>query len=125
MTGWHISVYRLKNGGRSPAARESERGDRIAVWQSGFGGLKWIQDLVKAGKAIDLLGDGYPNRYTATAENLLPHINVNPPQARNYWFREEGDSVTEEWSGQTVIDSAAIGECRPDEWLQIVAWDES
>jgi hypothetical protein len=123
--GWHISVYRQKDGGGSPATWESKEDTRIAVWQSGVDGLRWIDDLVKAGKAIDLRGNGYPNRYTAAAENLLPHMSSDPPLARTHWLREEGDIVTDQWAGKTVIDSAAIGECRPDEWLLIEAWDES
>ena len=117
MTGWHISVYRQKNNGRSPATAESEKGARAAVWQADFLGLQWIDELVKAGKAIDLLGNGYPNRYTATAENLIPQINAVPPHARSVWHREEGDIVTDKWDGLTVIDSHTIRECRPDEWL--------
>lgn len=124
MLGWHISVYRQKDGGASPATPDSEPGTRLAVWQASFDGLKWIEDLVKAGKAIAFPGNGYPNQYTATVENLLPHI-TETPMARTYWLREQDDIVTDQWAGQTVMDSAAIGECRPGEWLQIVAWDES
>jgi hypothetical protein len=125
VTGWHISVYRQKDGGASPATAESERGTRLAVWQTDFRGLEWIEDLIKAGTAIDLGGNGYPCRFTATAENLLPHITGEPPRARIYWLREEGDIVTDQWEGKTVIDANAMEECRPGEWLQITAWDES
>jgi hypothetical protein len=62
MLGWHISVYRQKVGGLS-----TPKGQRLAVWQTGLGGLDWLDELVKAGKAINLgENGGYPCRYTAT-----------------------------------------------------------
>ena len=79
MLGWHISIYRQADGGASPATTESIRSTRLAVWQTGLGGLDWVQELVQAGKAIDLGGNGYPCRYTAAAENLIPRIEDGPP----------------------------------------------
>jgi hypothetical protein len=125
MLGWHISIYRQKDGGRSPATHEKEKGTRLAVWQADVGGLKWIHELVKAGKAIDLLGNGYPNRYTAVAGNLTPYISETPPLAREHWLLEAGDIVTDQWVGKTATDPAEISQCHPDEWLLIEAWDES
>jgi hypothetical protein len=60
MLGWHVSVYRQKDGGSSPATFPTPEGTRLAVWQTGIGGLDWLDELVKAGKAIDLGGNGYP-----------------------------------------------------------------
>jgi hypothetical protein len=125
MLGWHISVYRQTNGGASPATAESPEGARLAVWQTGLGGLEWIDELVKAGRAIDLGGNGYPCRYTATAEYLIPRIIDEPPGARIVWTFDEGDIILEGWEGKTVVDRDVIAACRPDEWLLIVAWDES
>jgi hypothetical protein len=125
MLGWHISIYRQTNDGSSSATVEPPEGTRLAVWQTGLGGLDWVQELVKANKAIDLGGNGYPCRYTATAQNLIPQIIGEPPGARRIWASGENDILTEKWEGKTVIDRAAIAACRPDEWLLIVAWDES
>jgi hypothetical protein len=125
MLGWHISVYRQKNGGASPAMLPTPEGTRLAVWQTGIGGLDWLNDLVKAGKAIDLGGNGYPRRYTATAEYLIPEITDSPPNARDNWLCEAGDLVTDKWAGKTVVDAAEVTLCRPDEWLLVEAWDES
>jgi hypothetical protein len=68
-----------------PATYESAKGARLAVWQTGLEGLDWLQTLVKQGYAIDLGGDGYPWRFTATAEQLVPHIITGPPEARATW----------------------------------------
>jgi len=52
MLGWHISVYRQKDGGASPGTALTPQGTRLAVWQTGLWGLDWLDELVKAGKAI-------------------------------------------------------------------------
>jgi hypothetical protein len=81
--------------------------------------------LSEKGKAIDLGGNGYPYRYTATAEYLVPNSLNGPPGARNPWTCDEGDILTDKWEGKTVIDRVVAASCRPDKWLLIEAWDES
>ena len=126
MMCWNISVYRQDNDGASPATSESQHSSRIAIWQTKFySDINWLKDLAKEGKAIDLGGDGYPNRFTATAEHIVPRIIPEPPGARAVWGLDEGDCVTEEWEGRTVVDAALARQCRFDEWLLIVVWDES
>ena len=125
MLGWHISVYRQADDGASPATFESPEGDRLAVWQTDMWGLDWLDELVKAGKAIDLDGNGYPLRYTSMAKYLTPKLCGEPPHAHHVWIREVGDMVTEKWAGKTVINHAAVAACHRDEWLLIEAWDES
>ena len=75
--------------------------------------------------AIQLKGGGYPNRYTATAEYLIPRIIETPPGARAVWVYRKGDIITDKWVGKTVVDREAAALCRPDEWLLVEAWDES
>ena len=125
MLGWHISVYRQVNGGQTPANSDSPRGDRLAVWQTGLGGLDWIHELVKEGKVIDLGGTGYPCRFTATCEVLIPRIAKEPPGARATWASGPSDILLKGWEGKTVLDEAALSGCRPGEWLLVEAWDES
>jgi hypothetical protein len=62
--GWHISVYRQQTDGSARATFGGPRSTRLAVWQTGLGGLDWFNELVKAQKAIDLGGNGYPMGYT-------------------------------------------------------------
>ena len=125
MLGWNISVYRQDGDGSSPATAESVAGVRLAVWQTGLEGLNWIEELVKAGKVISLGGNGYPCRYTATAENLVSQIIDEPPMAKGVWACGENDIITEQWEGQTEINRTIAAACLPDEWLLIEAWDES
>jgi hypothetical protein len=125
MLGWHISIYRQTDEGKSPATFESPEGSRLAVWQAGVGGLDWLSKLIDEGKAISLGGSGYPYRFTATAAHLIPHFIESPPQAHDKWLLGAGDIVTDNWEGKTVIDGNAATQCRPDEWLLVEAWDES
>jgi hypothetical protein len=125
MIGWHISVYRQTDGGRTPATATTDPGVRLCVWQTGFGGLDWLEELVKADHAIDLGGNGYPLRFTATAAQLVPRLLDGPPKARPVWTCEATDILTEKWSGKTVVDRDVAAECRDDEWLLVEAWDES
>jgi len=125
MLGWNISVYKQDNDGSSQATTKSSTGIRLAVWQTGLEGLNWIEELVKTGKVISLGGGGYPSRYTATAENLIPQIIDKPPMANKAWVRNENDIIIEGWEGKTVINRKDATDCRPNEWLLIEAWDES
>jgi hypothetical protein len=125
MLGWHISVYRQTDGGGSPATAESAEGSRLAVWQTGVDGLDWLRELAKEGKVVDLGGDGYPSRFTATAEVIVPRIVDTPPGARTDWLLDAGDIVTDKWEGKTVVDGAVAAQCSADEWLIVKVWDES
>jgi len=125
MLGWNIAVYKQGSDASSPATLESVTGARLAVWQTGLEGLNWIEKLVKTGKAINLGGNGYPCRYTATAENLIPQIIDEPPMTKKVWTYGANDIITEQWEGQTVINRTKAAACRPGEWLLIEAWDES
>lgn len=125
MLGWHISVYRQVDGGKAPARDDAAEGPRLAVWQTGLDGLQWIDELVAAGRAVDLGGNGYPCRYTAQAERLIPPILGGPPEAERIWGCDPHDVIGSAWEGKTVIDRPVADDCRPDEWLLVVAWDES
>ncbi len=124
MMGWAVFVYRQSDGGANPATAGSQEGVRLSVWQTHAWGLKWLDELASAGKAIDLGGNGYPNRFTARAEHLLRAIE-DPPDANEVWSLGEEDVVLDFWVGKTSVDHAAIQQCRPEEWLLVVAWDES
>jgi hypothetical protein len=125
MLGWHISVYRQRDGGAAPAPDAKPEGPRIAVWQAGLDGCGWIDELARTGKAINYGGTGYPNRYTARARDVIPIIRAGPPDARSVWAAGEHDVLTSGWAGSTAIDEEAAARCAPDEWLLVEIWDES
>ena len=123
--GWHISVYQQQTDGLAPAAFGAPRGARLTGWQTGLGGLDWFNELVKTEKAIQLSWNGYPMEYTAMAIHIVSRLRGDPPLAKPYWTVDKGDIITSEWLGKTTKDLEAMDACRPDEWLIIVAWDES
>jgi hypothetical protein len=125
MAGWNLTLYRLADGGTSPATAESPQGARLANWQAGFNGLRWLHELVTADNAISLGGSGYPSKYTATAKHLIPQIIDKPPDAYRAWTSGTQDDLTNRWKGRTIIDRGGAAACRPDEWLLVVAWDQS
>ncbi len=62
MLGWQVYIKR-------------EPDTLIASWCIGLGGLDWFDELVKEGLAQDLGGNGgYPCKYSAKAEVILPKI---------------------------------------------------
>lgn len=125
MLGWHISVYRQTSDGSAPASFGAMHGARLAVWQTGLGGLEWIDELVRDGIAISLGGNGYPLEYTAQAMHLLTRLRGGPPAAKAVWTYDKGDILSPQWAGRTTMDDESINACRPDEWLLIQARDES
>lgn len=125
MLGWFFVVFRQRDGGASPASASAPEGKRVAAWQTGLDGPKWIDALVKQGRALNLGGNGYPYRYTATAKDLLPTIAAGPPEARAVWVAGPQDVLGEGWDGATAVDQSESADCHPDEWLLIEVWDES
>ncbi len=78
MLGWAVFVFREKDLQNEKSSREKARS--IARWESGLFGLQWIDSLVKEGNAADLGGNGYPNRYTTTADVLFPILRSGLPR---------------------------------------------
>jgi hypothetical protein len=103
MLGLHISFYRQTNEGTAPATFESPKGTRVAVWQAGIGGLDWLVQSEKAGKAIFLRGNGYPGRYTAIAEHLMPEIIDVTRVSPGNWLLGEHDIVRKSGKARTWL----------------------
>lgn len=125
MVGWYFCVFRQSDGGRAPATPDSKAAARLAEWQTGSGGITWLDALVHSGKALNLGGVGYPLRYTLMFCHLAPVLADGPPGARTPWDRDPGDFVSSQWKGTTTIFQDVIGRCEPDDWLVIEVWDES
>lgn len=141
MWGWMISVYRfadpsglksLTASDPSPLAHDvaadvvsRDLSTAVAVWQTGLGGLDWIQVLVDMGQAVSLPSNGYPSRFLGRAGDLLPTILQGPPDAHEHWISGPTDVIGSGWLGKTTIDRDATDSCPEDEWLLVEAWDES
>ncbi|RBP46555.1 hypothetical protein DES53_102946 [Roseimicrobium gellanilyticum] len=125
MPGLHITVYKQKDGGATPASFGEPTGAKLAVWKARLEVLRWIDDLVKEGKIIALGGNGYPFEYTTQIHLVKDTLPQGPPHERKNWNHEEGDILGEGWLGKTTIDMEAIAQCPPEEWVLIRVWDES
>ena len=64
MLGWQIII-------RKESAETS-----LASWTTGLGGTDWLDALVKEDKSKDLGGNGYPNSYSAKANEILPLLTI-------------------------------------------------
>ena len=123
--GWHITVYRQAAARLKPATMLAETAGRVAVWQTGLGGLDWIEGIAGSNTCFFLGGNGYPYRFTAQSRAILPIIMAGPPQARDVWLTDPGDVVGPKWVGHTLIEQHVAKACLPNEWLVIQVWDES
>ena len=126
MLGWFVCIFRQKDSGMAPATNKPQKGEQLAIWQTGLYGLDWLDKLVEEGKVLEVgQNSGYPMRYTTPAKYLIPFIADSPPNAKEHWNVDEGDVILPSWKGKTQINKIEIDKCSPDEWLLIEAWDES
>ena len=125
MLGWHISVYQSTGVQFQADNTEQVERTRIAVWQTGLGGLDWIEEILQSGNGRQFGASGYPNRYLIQARHVVPTLLSGPPHARIVWLCEPGDVLNDKWVGRTMIDEVAARQCPADEVLLVEAWDES
>jgi hypothetical protein len=130
MLGWGFSIFNM-----TPEERYKNMGAdallpyRLASWKSGVDGLEWIENLVAEGKAFQLLCDGYPNRYTARAADVLPLIAGNhiKPSSEGGWVFgiDEGEEYVQPpgWLGKIKCYPENIRSCPSDAVLTIDAFD--
>ena len=103
----------------------------LAEWETGVGGIRWLEKLVEEGKATKLRGDGYPNRYTSTANIVLPLITGDAikPADDGIWVfgMDEGEEYAQPpgWMGKVKLRPESIRTCPTDAALTIDAWDQS
>lgn len=119
MLGWDVMVLRPEVG--SPGKPEC----LLARWTTGVFGLKWLDDLVKEGKAIGLGGDGYPNRYSITLDLVLPILHWGLPTNNSPAVIGEDYVLPQGWDGRLEINTAELVDCSSGESVVIEAWDQS
>lgn len=103
----------------------------LAEWETGVGGIRWLEKLVEEGNATKLRGDGYPNRYTSTADIVLPLITGDAikPADDGIWVfgMDEGEEYAQPpgWMGKVNLRPESIRTCPTNAALTIDAWDQS
>ncbi len=113
MLGWQVYVRQESN-------------TLVASWCVGIGGLDWLDELVKKNLAKDLGGNGYPCRYSAKAEVVLPYIIPTPPPIHNSKLTLGDDYILDNkecWEIRFNVETAT--NCKLSEVLTIEAWDLS
>jgi hypothetical protein len=122
MLGWWIIVRRL--GG--PDLRPSVDPNVLATWETSVGGLDWLDDLEKNGKARCRSRGGYPTIFIALAEDVLPILRAGqPPRHRDFDVIGDDYFTPAGWRGPMTVHHERIAECPGDEVLRIDAWDQS
>ena len=123
MLGWWFIVSTQTPEEQDEAVRNKTAS--LARWETSINGIKWVQKLVDDGKATQHRANGYPNRYTARAGDVLPLLANGPPAHTGPTVLGEDYVMPGNWSGNIVFDHDAIAACPPDETLTIDAWDLS
>ena len=121
MLGWYFGVYPQT----VHATGLNEKDHRLASWEVGLNGAQWIKDLCKIGEAVDLGGNGYPNRYVLTAAALrrarqhgVPKHD-SPPVIGDDYFLPSG------WIGKVELDRERLNGLAPQTLLAVEVWDQS
>ena len=114
MLGWEVLVY-----------RSTAPDIFIARWMTSVFGLSWLDDLVKDNKAIDLGGNGYPNKYAVAAGVLLPIIKAGLPANGSPLVIGDDYVLPEGWSGEITWNQQEVLGCQASDQLMVEAWDQS
>jgi hypothetical protein len=121
MIGWWIVIAQETPDERD--ANPDKLSTVLASWESSLGGLDWLDKLAELGKAAQLRKGGYPNRYTAFAQDVLPLIANGPPKHDDIDIIGDDYVMPNGWSGNLTMHSEKIAKCAPDQLLTIDAWD--
>lgn len=144
--GFLFYVLRQENGGASPPDKPWERSDKpLLLWECcefGKYDIHWMDDIVKAGQAIDLGGNGYPYFYSIQTKRLIPMLLEERMHVYSYdsgeCRREASDydqylsehkgttlQIIPGWTEVATKDLSVLDGCREDEWLLLECWDKS
>jgi hypothetical protein len=110
MLGWWVVV-----DSRTPAERDASDDKKMALvasWEAPVFNIRFLDDLVKQGKAKQLKFNGYPNRYTVTVDEFAPFVLNGPPALH-------GENT------KVVIELEKIAALSSDHLLTIDVWDQS
>ncbi|MDM0030069.1 hypothetical protein [Variovorax saccharolyticus] len=123
MIGWGIVVVAQTPEERRQAV--DRKAAVLATWEVGPGGIEWLRELVDAGNATQLSFDGYPNRYTALAGNVLPLLAAGPPVYGGPPVLGEDYVLPPNWRDDVILHQDRMLACSPRQFLTIEAWDLS
>ena len=124
MLGYEIFVYRMDliEMPEKPASKDPAL---LAHWTVGLGGLDWLRELVRQGKAEFEGNSGYPERFIVAAKYILPVLKAGVPRARSPLVIGDDYVMPPNWIGDAVLHEDRIAACPAEQLLRIDAWDQS
>jgi hypothetical protein len=114
MLGWDVRVYRKGDPERT----------ELVNWDTGAFGTGWLDDLVNAGKATYLGGDGYPISWEVEAGVLLGLLAGGLPATASPPVIGEDYVLPANYRGKVKI-LVKPEEIAANEVLIVEAWDLS
>jgi len=129
MLGFEVYIFPKSHYIADPKVWEREERWKhlLAAWSTGLGGLKWIDDLVKKGEAIDLnIGGEVLLCLYGTKLSTIKHVlKGNIPKPDDPPVIGEDYTLPSGFIGDVEIHESRIAECSEDEEIIIEAWDQS
>jgi hypothetical protein len=111
MLGWEFFVRRQGDESR----HDGPSGATLARWRAGIGGTRWLDDLVTKGVAADLVGNGYPNRYTVPAGAVVTVLGTGLPNHDGPLVIGDDYVLPGAWTGDAKIDLPQLKLLDPNE----------
>lgn len=119
--GWEVLICLKSDVDRAGTTRNVPN---LARWETGMGGLQWIESLAEAGRATyQPCADS--RRYVVSAGVIAEVLRNGVP--RHVGPRVIGDNYVMPggWTGNERIDIARIQALESDEALLVETWDQS
>ena len=122
MLGWEFFVSRQSDA-KSATPRTGKAS--LPYWKAGLGGTDWINALVSKGLAVDLGGNGYPNRYAVSTGVLIAVLEKGLRKHSAPLVLGDDYVQPSGWTADVNIDVGSMRTLDPLEILIIEAWDQS
>lgn len=97
----------------------------VAQWETGVGGLRWLDERGEAGGILALGGDGYPFHYRIRAATLAEVLERGLPPNDSPAIFGDDYVLPAGYNRLIEVDEDKLRACPPDEWLVVHAWDLS
>jgi len=132
MLGWWIVISTLSPKEMDSPVSVRDQTETLAHWEVSIGGIDWLDQLTHQGKAQRLRKDGYPSRWQARAEVILPLLEKGKLYAK-YSDPEPEPPISGidiqpkrvHWFDEMTRYPDRIAACNSEQMLTINVWDLS
>ncbi|HSP31283.1 MAG TPA: hypothetical protein VLO13_04635 [Halomonas sp.] len=122
MLGWEFFITRQIGIGTVTRNKDAPV---LASWLASVGGTEWLNNLVTAGVAAHLDGNGYPSLYSIPAGALVEVLRDGLPKHDGPLVIGDDYVLPGGWTGDARIDLASLQSLIPNELLLVEVWDQS